>query len=206
MTKTKDFKMTRKIGSQLIILAAVLLLVASAAQATEPGEYLISTSALARLSLTPAVAEAHIASVPFSLLNASEAALESDASIELQHYRIPEATARAFSLIGNRKTVGDALFTTSLISLVALNVADYFSTRQALKCSGLCEGNPLMKPFVKNAALFAGVKLGITALDFLLLKKLYKRNKTTAWIVSTLANVAMTCVVANNISKIRQYR
>ena len=97
-----------------------------------------------------------------------------------------------------KNNLGDSLFTTSLITLTALNLADFYSTSKALKIPGLAEGNPLMKPFVKNDLLFAGVKIGIAALDYILLKKVYKKNKTAGWILSIVANFAMSYVVANN--------
>ena len=98
--------------------------------------------------------------------------------------------------------VENALYTTSLISLVALNVADYFSTRKALQYEGLSEGNPLMKPFVKNDLTFAAVKLGLTISNHLFMKKLHKKNKTLAWVLSVASNFAMSYVVANNLKMI----
>ena len=106
----------------------------------------------------------------------------------------------------NRPSIGDSAFTAPLVSLVALNVADYFSTRQALKLPGLSEGNPLMAPFVKNDLLFTGVKLGITALDYFLIRKIYKKNKVLGWVISAAANVAMGYIVSNNMRLIDQAR
>lgn len=103
-----------------------------------------------------------------------------------------------------KNNFGDSLFTTSLITLTALNLADFFSTSKALKIPGLAEGNPLMKPFVKNDLLFAGTKIGIDALDYILLKKIYKKNKTMGWILSIAANFAMSYIVANNFKLIDQ--
>jgi hypothetical protein len=105
-----------------------------------------------------------------------------------------------------RPSLGDSAFTASLISLAALNVADYFSTRQALKLPGLSEGNPLMAPFVKNELLFTGVKLGVTALEYFLVRKIYKNNKVLGWVISAAANVAMGYIVSNNIRLIDQAR
>lgn len=94
------------------------------------------------------------------------------------------------------------LYNTSLITLAALNVADYFSTREALKHQGLSEANPLMKPFVKNDLTFAAVKLGITLTNHLFMKNLYKRNKTLAWVLSIASNLAMSYVVSHNLKMI----
>lgn len=98
--------------------------------------------------------------------------------------------------------VENALYTTSLISLVALNVADYLSTRKALQYEGLSEGNPLMKPFVKNDLAFAAVKIGLTLSTHLFMKNLHRNNKTLAWVLSVASNFAMSYVVANNLKMI----
>jgi hypothetical protein len=111
-----------------------------------------------------------------------------------------------FFFTPKKSTFGNSLFTSSLITLTALNVADFFTTRQALKLPGLTEGNPFMKPFVKSTLLFTGVKLGITALDLLFLKKVYKKNKVLGWALSLAANFAMSYVVSNNMRLIQQAR
>ena len=97
----------------------------------------------------------------------------------------------------------NSLYTSSLVTLTALNVADYFSTIQALKHKELEEVNPAMKPIAKNIYLFTAVKLGVAALNIHILKSLYKKNKPLAWLLSVAANVAMSYVVANNIKMIR---
>jgi len=99
-----------------------------------------------------------------------------------------------------------SFFTASLVTLTALNIADYLSTRKAMKMGGLVEANPLMKPFVKNAAVFAAVKAGTTVLSVWGMKSLFKRDKTTAWVMTTLSNFLLSYVVSNNmrlISKVR---
>lgn len=98
----------------------------------------------------------------------------------------------------------NSLFTVSLITLALLNVADYLSTTQALKYEGLEEGNPLMKPFVKNPLVYTTVKLGLTAFNYHLLKSLYRKDKKLAWIITTLTNFAFSYVVVNNIRKINE--
>jgi hypothetical protein len=99
------------------------------------------------------------------------------------------------------------LFTASLVAMAALNLADYLSTRQALKQNnGLVEGNPLMKPFVKNAAVFAAVKAGTTVLSVWGMKSLFKRDKTTAWVMTTLSNFLLSYVVSNNMRLISRTR
>jgi len=84
-------------------------------------------------------------------------------------------------------------------------VADYLSTRQALKSTGLKEGNPLMKPFVKNAALFAVVKGGTTALSVWGMNKMFRKgDKTTAWVLTMASNFILSYVVSNNMRLIQK--
>jgi hypothetical protein len=106
--------------------------------------------------------------------------------------------------VSDRKNSGSALFTASLVSLTALNVADYLSTCKALKYSQLQEGNPLMKSITKNTLVFAGVKLGIAVCDYLILKKIYKKNKALGWVLTTAANAALSYVVYNNMKMIQR--
>lgn len=105
-----------------------------------------------------------------------------------------------------RKGFGDGLFEASAISLIALNVADYFSTREALRYPGLMEGNPLLKNVVQDPAKFAAVKIGFAAASYISLKSIYKRNRTLGWAVSVLSNFALSYVVANNIRLIQMAR
>jgi hypothetical protein len=116
----------------------------------------------------------------------------------------PQISLPRFDLDIHKPSLGDSLFTASLVTFAATNVADYFSTVEALKYPGLREANPLMKPFVKNDLLHASVKVGLSALNIIFLKNLYKRNKTLAWVVSTAANIAMSYVVFNNINHIQR--
>ncbi len=101
--------------------------------------------------------------------------------------------------LARRYSVGDGLFEASALSLVALNIADYFSTREALRFPGLQEGNPLMKGVVKDPTKFAAVKIGIAVASYISLKSLYKKNRTLGWAVSVLSNFAMSYVVSNNL-------
>jgi len=101
--------------------------------------------------------------------------------------------------LARRYSVGDGLFEASALSLVALNIADYFSTREALRYPGLQEGNPLMKNVVKDSTKFAAVKIGVAVACYISLKSLYKKNRTLGWAVSVLSNFAMSYVVSNNL-------
>jgi Domain of unknown function (DUF5658) len=101
---------------------------------------------------------------------------------------------------------GKALFDANLVLMVGLNVADYFSTREALKYPGLTESNPLMKPFVKSPAAFAAVKFGTTALTYWSMKTIFKRNRTVAWVMTTASNVLLSYVVANNMRLVQGAR
>jgi Domain of unknown function (DUF5658) len=101
---------------------------------------------------------------------------------------------------------GKALFDANLVLMLGLNVADYISTREALKYPGLTETNPLMKPFVKSPAAFAAAKLGTTALSYWSMKVLFKRNRAVAWIMTTASNALLSYVVANNYRLIQGAR
>ena len=94
--------------------------------------------------------------------------------------------------------VGKAFYDATLISMIALNVADYLSTKECLKYPGLAEGNPIMKPFVKNAGTFAAAKIAMTAFSYWNMKCLYKKSKPMGWAASLLANAALSYAVSNN--------
>ena len=104
------------------------------------------------------------------------------------------------------QSVERSIYTTTLVSLVGLNVADYFSTKQALKYDALKEGNPLLEPLTKNSLLFAAAKLGLTAYSYHFMQKLYKKNKTVAWAVSIAANLALSYIVSNNMKIISEQK
>ncbi len=99
-----------------------------------------------------------------------------------------------------------ALFNSNLLAMVALNVADYFSTKQALKIPGSYEANPLMKPFLKNDFAFAAAKAGTTALTYFGMKKLFKTNKTMAWVLTTAVNFVTSYAVYNNVRLVQKFR
>ena len=98
------------------------------------------------------------------------------------------------------------LFDANLVAMVGLNVADYVSTRAALKYQGLSEWNPLMKPFVKSPVAFAAAKIGTTALAYWSFKTLFKHSRTLAWIMTTASNGLLSYVLANNLHMIQVAR
>jgi len=98
----------------------------------------------------------------------------------------------------------ESLYTSSLVTLTLLNVADYITTTNALKHEGLQEGNPVLKPFTKNQAVFATVKFGLTTANYYLLKKLHKKNKKLAWAISIASNIALSYVVVHNVQLIQK--
>lgn len=102
------------------------------------------------------------------------------------------------------RDVGKALFDVNLVAMLGLNIADYLSTREALKYPGLEETNPLMKPFVKSPTAFAAIKIGTTALTYWSFKKIFKRNRAAGWILSTASNLLLSYVVANNLQQIQR--
>lgn len=121
----------------------------------------------------------------------------------------PQANLSIVPAFPGFRPTGDtekALFDANLVALVALNVGDYFSTREALKYPGLREANPLMQPFVKSPAAFAAIKVGTTVLTYWSMKALFKKNRTAAWILTTASNVLLSYVVASNMQRIHQAR
>jgi hypothetical protein len=115
----------------------------------------------------------------------------------------PQAAARSTISPSFRPAIrifkaGDTLFDLSLVTMVALNVADYLSTKECLKYPGLSEGNPLMKPFVKDPYVFAAAKIAMTAFTYWNMKSLCKKSKPLAWVASLAANMALGYVVSNN--------
>jgi hypothetical protein len=96
-----------------------------------------------------------------------------------------------------------SVFSANLLYMTALNVADYFTTRAALKYDGMVEANPIMRPFVKNDMVFAAVKMGFTVSNYFIMKRLFKKNKPLAWAVSIATNAVMSYVVVSNLQKIQ---
>ena len=97
----------------------------------------------------------------------------------------------------------NSFFTATLVSFTALNIADYLTTIKALQIPGLEEGNPVLRPFTKNIYLFTAVKVGMTALDFYILKSVHRKNKTLGWVLSIGSNLAMSYILAHNLRKIQ---
>jgi len=172
------------------------------ARSAEPGsEPFLGETGLAPLNPSP-LANLDLLPLP---VPASEAGSVSFADLNLN----PRSVVANYSPAYLRRdisfrSVGDRLFDVSLYSLIALNIADYFSTREALRYPGLQEGNPLMKSIVKSPVAFAAVKIGISAVSYWSMKSLYKKNKALAWVVSTASNFAMSYVVSNNMRLINQ--
>ncbi len=107
------------------------------------------------------------------------------------------------NILPNKKSF---LYSSSLIYNMGLNIADYLSTREAIKHEGLVESNPLVALYVKSPAVFTAVKIGWTIGNYVLMRKLYKKNKKLAWIVGTISNLVLSYVVVNNIRLINQVR
>jgi len=107
----------------------------------------------------------------------------------------------------NRKTrLGENLFQASTMTLIALNAADYISTKQALKYDILEEANPFMKPFAKNNFAFAAMKIGLTVGNHYLMRSMFRRHKKAAWVLSLVGNALMTAIVVNNFHQIHKAR
>jgi len=153
---------------------------------------------------TPPASNTAIASMDISLgetkISSNDRSLTpSPQKLSLQAYSISSQ-----DIPFDTKQRGSAGFTAALASTVFLHAADYYTTVNALKFSSLEEGNPFMKKIANNQLLYGAIKLGVAGLQITLLRGLYKKNKTLAWIVGTAMNVGLSCVVANNFSKIQR--
>jgi len=184
---------------KISILVAIIILALSASSAFAEMVELSSASSLIETALVPnlpsALANFDLIPIPDKEISYTELG-----DLDLSPRNVVYGAGRSYLNTDFRtSSMGDKLFTASLVSLVVLNVADYFSTLDALKHPGLGEGNPLMKPFVKSPLVFAAVKAGISTLSFLSMKSIYKKNRPLAWVLSTAANFAMSYVVSNNL-------
>jgi hypothetical protein len=194
MNKSEGSKPMRKIS----ILAVIVLFAAGIANAgviKHEVAFASSDITLMETALLPMVASplASLDLLPDPAPKAAYAAMNlSPSQVSLNPgYRYLNQSFRA-------GRIGDAAFDVNLIAMVALNVADYISTTQAIKYPGLSEGNPLMKPFVKSPVTFAAVKIGMTAVSYFGFKALYKTSKPLAWLASTAANFLLGYAVSNN--------
>lgn len=178
-----------------LIMIGLLSLTAPASDLRSPAEILLLETALPAVTLFPL---AILDLLPDPAPKAAYATLYLDPSQVLidpdLHY---------FARGRNGATFGDTTFDASLGVLVALNVADYFSTNAALKYSGLAEFNPVSKLLGKNPYVFTAIKIGFTAFSYWGIKSLYKHKKTLAWFLSTAANFAFSYVVFSNLQLIK---
>lgn len=96
------------------------------------------------------------------------------------------------------------LYDSSIVALAVLNIADYVTTKEALKHERLVESNPLVRAYAKNEALLTAVKIGWTVAHYHLMKSLHEKNPKLAWAVSVVSNIALGYIVANNIRLIHK--
>ena len=98
-----------------------------------------------------------------------------------------------------------ALFTTSLVTMTALNIVDYFSTKAAIRQTGLKEGKPPHEALRQERRRFrrrqgrndSPQRLGFEA-------PLQERQKPRHGFCPTVSNFLLSYVVANNMRLIRQ--
>lgn len=215
MKKEKTMRKNNEAKRVSIILALavimVFLLSFSGLAAETDSEVLLEKS----LTATPQIQSFSISLTPvqtsssldlFQIVKPQSAIPQPQAAPVKKSTEINLNASKYFQRYETWDRVENSLFTTSMVTLVALNIADYFSTKEALKYEGLQEGNPIMKPFVKNDLTFAAVKIGLTVGNYYLMKKMHKNNKTLAWAVSLVSNFVMSYVVANNMKMIQKAR
>jgi len=167
----------------------------------------LASSSLIETPLLPAVDYSVLLAVSPALAEPVPAAEPDYSQITLDPRRVSISSAQTILAPSFRsRGFNDAMFEASLLSMVALNVADFVSTKQCLAYPHLSEGNPFMKPFVKNDLVFAAVKGGLTIASYFGTKALYKRSKPLGWIASLASNLALSYVVSNNFRLLHQAR
>lgn len=195
MSKTRGTKPMKKTIATLIMISMLAMTASAVSLMSDASIYSITETALLPSVFSP-LAGLDLIPEPAPKAGYATMILDPDQVVINPGHRYLTQGFRAGRAV-------DAMFDASLLATVALNIADYLSTTEALKYPGLSEGNPIMKPFVKNPYVFAAVKAGFTAFSYLSMKSLYKRNKPLAWILSTAANMAMGYVVSNNYQMIK---
>lgn len=114
----------------------------------------------------------------------------------------PQPTALIPVRAGFWTTAKSGLFAASLASFMAMNAADYFLTREAMKFPEVSETNPLLRPIVKNDIVFALYKAGYVVLDTFLLSRLHGKNKPLAWALSLASNILVSLAVSHNLEQL----
>ncbi len=150
--------------------------------------------------------ESVIDSFTFTLKNKAPTTKKNSFNLSLETLQIKQNVQKYYQKQVKLENIEKSFFTASLVSLLALNVADYISTRKALKYEGVSEVNSFLKPFVNNDLAFLAVKMGLTAGNHYLMQKLHKSNKTLAWIVSIASNFILSYVVVNNFKIIQNMK
>jgi hypothetical protein len=199
----KGIKMKNKFFA---LLAALLLAVGLPLAANDtPGDLASEITLLVTAVAAPSVLAGpdFIRTAPVAAAVAASPALASPAS---PSPILPLAVQRPFRDMFRGEKTERAFLNSTLLAMTALNVADYLSTKQALKIPGSYEGNPLMRPFVKNDFAFAAIKAGTTAATYFGMKKLFKRNKTMAWVLTTAASFVSSYAVYSNMRLVRKFR
>ncbi len=157
-----------------------------------------------QLTFTPVAPAAELVWKPRPFSQPSETPSLKEILLKSSDPVLPEKLTAWYEKLDRRERLEESLFNASAWALIALNAADFISTRKALRYDCLVEGNPLMKPFTKNDLTFAAVKTGITVGNHFLMKTLYRQNKRTAWFVSLFSNFVMSYIVVNNFRMIRK--
>jgi len=99
-------------------------------------------------------------------------------------------------------TAESGLFTASLVSFAAMNVADYFLTREAMTYPGMSETNPLLRPIVKSDITFALYKASYIVLNSYFLSRLHGNDKPLAWALSLASNLLVSLAVSHNLGQL----
>jgi hypothetical protein len=91
------------------------------------------------------------------------------------------------------------------VSLAAVQAADIYSTRQAIK-AGASEANPMMKSFAGSSGSMLAIKAATTAGTIFFAERLAKKNKAAAIGLMIATNGTLAAVAAHNMRNARKLR
>lgn len=201
------FKHWGRLSAALLILFSGALLTAGDETAVPSLELSVGASVeqpYPQLTITPAASAGELVWEPRPFSRPSQAPSFKESLFDPAAPVLPDKLTAWYEKLDRRERLEESLFNASAWTLIALNAADFISTRKALRYDCLVEGNPLMKPFTKNDLTFAAIKTGIALGNHFLMKTLYRQNKRTAWFVSLFSNFVMSYIVVNNFRMIRK--
>jgi len=116
----------------------------------------------------------------------------------------PQGTSAAPPLMAPSVSRGAAL-PALYVSLAAMQVADIYSTRAALK-AGAREANPVVAPFAGSSGSMLAVKAASTAGAIFFADRLARNNRKAAIVLMAVINGATAAVAAHNMKNVQKMR